>query len=251
MQMVSRAFIDDVAFETYWDSYRDALFRINAGRYRELGDVQTKAFAREAYRTARSIGLETVGGICWYLIPCSWLGLHFGSDPRYAEIFRRLCAGPDGASDDARIEQAGAQFASIAEFSVGLQAERTGSALQQFDAQLSWILDPGIRVDAAIGMMVEIWGHTPAIVASFPTQAFWTASVREVAAMGLKGDAALRTHLAIAYWLGTGFLRDPQHAWALAAIRQAQTDYRDPVTALAHAARQRLAQAVRQLAGAA
>jgi hypothetical protein len=251
MQLVSRAFMDDVAFETYWDSYRDALFRINPDRYRDLGDAQTKAFARAAYRTARSIGLETVGGICWYLIPCSWLGLHFGTDPRYAEIFRRLCAGPDGASDEARIEQAGAQFASIATFSVGLQAERAGPALQQFDAQLSWILDPRVTADAAIGMMVGIWGHPPQVAASFPAQAFCAASVQEVAAMGLQGDTALRAHLAIAYWLGTGFLRDPQHAWALAAIREAKTDYRDPVAALADAARQRLAQVTRQLPGAA
>jgi hypothetical protein len=98
---------------------------------------------------------------------------------------------------------------------------------------------------------VGIWGHPLPIAASFPTQAFLAASVQEVAAMGLNGDAALRTHLAIAYWLGTGFLRDPQHAWALAAIHEAQAEYRDPVTALAHVARQRLAQAARQPAGAA
>jgi hypothetical protein len=251
MQMVSRAFMDDVAFETYWDSYRDALFRINPDRYGDLGDTQTKAFARAAYHTARAIGLETVGGICWYLIPCSWLGLHFGTDPRYAEIFRRLCAGPDGASDEARIEQAAAQFGSIAEFSVGLQAERVAPALQRFAAQLAWMLDPGEAVDAAIGMMVGIWGHSPQLAATFPAQEFQAASAQEIGAMGLKGASALRTHLAIAYWLGTGFLRDPQHAWALAAIDQARADYRDPVAALTHAARQRLAQVTRQLAGAA
>jgi hypothetical protein len=249
MQMVSSAFMNDVAFETYWDNYRDALFRINTERYAELGDAQTRAFAQAAFRTARSIGLDTVGGICWYLIPCSWLGLHFGSDPRYAEIFRRLCAGPEGASDEARIEQAGAQFASVAAFSVGLQAERAAPALQQFDAQLSGILDMRVTAEAAIGMMVGIWGHPPAIAASFPVQAFSAVSAQEAAVMGMKADGALRIHLAVAYWLGTGFLRDPQHAWALAAVRQAQMAGGDPATALGHAARQRLTQTLRQRVG--
>jgi hypothetical protein len=251
MQRVSNAFLGDVAFETYWEHYRDALDRINPDRYHALGDAPTKAFARTAYQTACRIGLETVGGICWYLIPCSWLGLHFSSDPRYAAIFRTLATRPNGESEAERIENAGAQFVRIADLTVGLEAERLPAALQRFGAQLPWIMDNRVTAEAAIAMMVDLWGHPAAITGTFPVQAFWAASVQELSAIGLEGQVAVKVHLAMAYWLGTGFLRDPQHGWAMDTIRLAQAEYRDPITALTHEARRRLDHAAIRLAGAA
>ncbi|MGL5012532.1 MAG: hypothetical protein ACRC6I_21910, partial [Paracoccaceae bacterium] len=251
MQRVSNAFMGAVAFETYWEHYRDALHRINPDRYLALGEAQTKAFAKSAYQTACAIGLETIGGICWYLIPCSWLGLHFATDPRYAEVFRRLAARSNGETEAARIESAGEQFSHLADLTVGLEAERLPAALQRFDAQLPWIMDARVTPEAAITMMVEIWGHPAAITATFPAHAFWAASMAELSAIGLHDPAAVKTHLSLAYWLGSGFLRDPQHGWALEAIQLARAEFRDPATALAIAARHRLDQVTMRLAGAA
>ena len=142
MQRFSNLLMSDIAFETYWPTYRDALFRINATRYRGLGEVRSKTFAKMAYVAARGLGIGTVGGVCWYLIPCGWLGLHFGNDPRYAEIARRLTGNECDGDEDVRIDRASHVFRKIAEQTTGLEGEKVPAALQRSQANTVALLEP-------------------------------------------------------------------------------------------------------------
>jgi hypothetical protein len=240
MQKFSGQLMSDIAFETHWPAYRDALFRINAQRYRGLGEARSKAFAKQAYATARALGISTVGGICWYLIPCSWLGLHFGHDPRYIEISRRLAGDAAQGDEYARIDAAGQVFRAIAAQSTGLEGERIPAALQRCQAQAAWLADARTTPEAAIDILLDAWDVGPDARRSFPRADFLASSAGEISHADLHGEAALKTHGIIAFWLGTGFLRDPQFGWAADAVGEAKAEGRDPVPALAHYANKRL-----------
>jgi hypothetical protein len=240
MQRFSNLLMSDIAFETYWPAYRDALFRINPVRYRGLGEARSKAFSKAAYLAARDLGIATVGGVCWYLIPCSWLGLHFGTDPRYVEISRRLAGNENDGDEDVRIEHASQAFRKIAEQTTGLEGERVPAALHRSQAQAAWIADARTTPEAAIDILLDAWEAGPDARRSFPKADFIAASQGEVVQAGLRGDTALKTHVVIAFWLGLGFLRDPQFAWAADAVQDAEADGHDPVAALAFYANKRL-----------
>jgi hypothetical protein len=240
MQRFSGLLMSDIAFESYWPTYRDALFRINPTRYRGLGEARSKALAKMAYMAARALGIGTVGGVCWYLIPCSWLGLHFGSDPRYTEISRRLAGNDNDGSENVRIEHASQAFRMIAEQTTGLEGERVPAALHRSHAQAARIADVRTTPEAAIDILLDAWDVGPDARRSFPKADFIAASQGEVVQAGLRGDTALKTHVVIAFWLGAGFLRDPQFAWAADAVAEAKADGQDPVAALAYYANKRL-----------
>jgi hypothetical protein len=240
MQKFSSLQMSDIAFETNWTAYRDALFRINPLRYRGLGEVRSKAFAKQAYVAARVFGIGTVGGICWYLIPCSWLGLHFGSDPRYVEIARRLAGDAAQGDEYERIDAAGQVFRAIAAQTTGLEGERVPEALRRSEASAAWIADARTTPDGAIDILLDAWDVGPDARRSFPRADFIARSQGEIADADLRGDAALKTHVVIAFWLGSGFLRDSQFAWAADAVQEAKADAKDPVAALAYYAQKRL-----------
>jgi hypothetical protein len=244
MERFSNLLMSDIAFETYWPTYRDALFRINAARYRGLGEVRAKEFAKKGYAAARSFGIGTVGGICWYLIPCGWFGLHFASDPRYVEIARRLAGNASDGDEDVRIERARYVFCKIAEQTTGLEGEKVPAALQRSHSHAAWLADWRTTPEAAIDFLLDAWDVGPDARRSFPRAEFIACSQREVVQAGLRGDAALKTHAAIAFFLGSGFLRDPQFSWASDAVANAKHDRQDPVEALAHYANKRLGRAM-------
>jgi hypothetical protein len=240
MMKFSSGLMSDIAFETHWAAYRDALFRINPLRYRGLGEARSKDFAKQAYVAARALGIDTVGGICWYLIPCSWLGLHFGSDPRYVEIARRLAGDAAQGDEHARIDAAGQVFRAIAAQTTGLEGERVPDALRRSQAQAAWIADTGTTPDGAIDILLDAWDVGPDARRSFPKADFLAGSAGEISHADLRGDAALKTHVVIGFWLGLGFLRDPQFAWAADAVAEAKSEGHDPVAALAFYAQKRL-----------
>jgi hypothetical protein len=249
LERFSSRLMSEIAFETYWPTYRDALFRINAMRYNGLGEVRSKEFAKKAYAAALGFGIGTVGGVCWYLIPCGWLGLHFASDPRYAEIARRLAGNACDGDEDVRIERARHVFCKIAEQTTGLKGEKVPAALQRSQAHAAWLADARTSPEAAIDFLLDAWDVGPDARRSFPKAEFIACSQREVERAGLRGGAALKTHVAIAFFLGTGFLHDPQFGWAADAVQQAKDMGQDPVAFLAHYGRGRLDSLIEQRAG--
>lgn len=241
MFLISDDLIAETAFQTHWPSYNDALMRINATRYRGLGGVRTKDFARRVWNDASMIGLRTVGAVCWYLIPCSWLGLHFRDDPRYFEMAHALHG---DEPERVRIELARQHFIRIAEQTTGLNGERVPAALRQTQAALHQLSDPRTTADDIISISLAAWDINHDLRTAFPRSTFVNASRRELAQADNGGDMAgeepLKMHIGMAFWLGTGFLRDPQYAWVSDSIMRSRAIGRLPMQALVTYAQKRL-----------
>lgn len=241
MFLVSDDLIAETAFQTHWPSYNNALMRINATRYRGLGDERTKNFARCAWDDALMIRLRTVGAVCWYLIPCSWLGLHFRDDPRYFEMARALHGSePEGE----RIEIARQHFIRIAEQTTGLNGERVPAALRRTKDAFHQLSDPGITTNDIVNISLAAWDIHHDSRTDFPRNDFVDASRQELAKADIEGDMSgetmLKMHVGMAFWLGTGFLRDPQYAWVSDSIMRSRAIGHPPMQALVTYAQKRL-----------
>jgi hypothetical protein len=240
LQKFSNSQMADIAFNANWPSYEDALNRINPERYRGLGEVRTKLFARLAFADARALGLNTVGGVCWYLIPCSWLGLNFLRDPRYVQIGHMLAGQDDDGTEDARLENARARFCWIAEHTTGLNGEFVPAAVDRSLSAFPFLQDPQMTPYRIVEALLDAFALTPQFREAFPRGMFIDTCADEAYRAGLHGPDAVKVHVAIAFWLGSGFLRDPQFAWTQDVIADARNHRADPISALAAYAAKRL-----------
>ena len=202
-------------------------------------------FARHAWNDALSINFSTVGSICWYLIPCSWLGLKFMEDPRYVEMARALLS---NRHEDDRIEIARQHFIKISQQTTGLNGERVHNALHKTKQVYHQIKDTRMSSDGVINISLDAWELHPDIQHIFPRELFLGYSRKELSIADIRGDMSdplsLKVHVGMSIWLGTGFMRDPQYAWVKDVIDRARSFGRLPMHEIIDYAEKRIDRAL-------
>lgn len=215
--ILSAAVLDEIRFEANYDSYDSMLMRLDPIRFRGLGQAHREVFIRHAVTVCDEWQLHFVEDVAYVMFVMSFLGSHFHQDMRYQFLRAELERTPEGADD--RIERLRERFITIG-------ARFIGPRMVLYRRDLSYFRDhilPGSRGFSSEKMLAELTAsHAERSYDLHPDQRALYLRQAQMAAAGLGfGDAeGLTLSVALAYWLGTGFWKDPLYPWVAEKARQ-------------------------------
>ncbi len=224
--IIPTSVIEEIRFAANYDSYVVALMRLDPARFRGLGPDHTEAFVRHATGYCDTIGLNYTNDVTYVIFLMTYLGSHMIEDFRYAQITSILNETPEGFDD--RIDRARLAFMAFGDRFIGKGMSLYAADLAHFEKTVLPRI-PTLHHDGLIDALVS--GHGGRSFSLQPAQraAFHAHATAAVAALGLRDPTAHGLCLALGYWLGCGFYKDPLYPWvrdkAKAGDAQAIADY--------------------------
>lgn len=195
-----------------YPAYSDYLVRLDANRFRGLGDVHTVSFVRGATIFASKAALNYREDVEYVMFLMYFLGSNFYEDPRYSFI-----ASPffdDGIDTAEKVRVAHKLFIGFARRFIGDDLSIFRNAFQSFHFQAERISGGrGVPEDYLEALFIS-YHFTDAERRIFPAQTMLDNAVGDAQVLGLAPDSdSFSLCLCLALWLGTGFGRDPLFPW--------------------------------------
>ncbi|MET3601899.1 hypothetical protein [Martelella mangrovi] len=210
--VIGEEMLDAIRFEANYWRYKDALLAIDVHRFRALGDVHTETFIRHAVTWSADNGITYLNDTAYVMFLMLHLGSFFYEDPRYAAITTILSQEPEFCDD--RTDRARRVFIAGSKTLRGEDGARQQKALDRFVREEQHRFnDDTVNLHQAAEFLRGLFPGDTAI-ASDDVERKLCAAAREAGeALGLAGNRAEKACLAVGFWLGTGFYKDPLYPW--------------------------------------
>ncbi|MEP3348058.1 MAG: hypothetical protein ABJN34_03605 [Litoreibacter sp.] len=239
--------IQDIRFETLFETYHSMLLRHDATRFRGLGPDHTERFMRHAITYCDAHKIHTINDIGYVMFLMTYLGSYFYMDLRYQHISDILQEQTPGY--DNRITRARERFLTFVDMFLGRKMEFYGEDLSRFTDELETAIDNDtLGEDEMVSLLLRSHGER-AYKIDAKTRTNMVQSANAVATgLGLQGQQGLALALGLGYWLGFGVHQDPLYPW----IREKSDEQDDPdkrVKVLTEYALKRLKRQVAMLGG--
>ncbi|AGT11032.1 hypothetical protein [Paracoccus aminophilus] len=207
---ISTEALDEIRFEANYDTYESMLMRLDPTRFRGLGPKNREAFIRHAVKTCDTWQLHFVNDVAYVMFVMSFLGSYFHEDIRYLGLTAELETIPDGA--DTRIERLRSRFIALGERFIGRDMALYRRDLAYFSDK---ILPEARRYDAPsmLAALTASHGARSYELHSAQGSVYLQQAQAASAGLGFDGGEGLTLATAFAYWLGTGFWKDPLYPW--------------------------------------
>ena len=208
--IIPKAVIEQVRFETNHPEYDAALLRLDPRRFRGLGPDHRRRFIRQASDYCDRIDIHYTEDVVYVMFLMSFLGSFFHEDFRYARIAQILHEPSQGYDD--RIARARLQFIPFGDRFLGQGLQLYLADLRNFQASC-----PQGLADMTPQIVLDRLSHSHGArgyqMDGAQADGMIAMARHSRDALGLRGPAALNLCLALGYWLGLGFYKDPLFPW--------------------------------------
>ncbi len=226
-----------ISEETRYQQLVEALRRINAPRFRALGEGNCRRLVAHASAEGDRFGLMSVGGRAYLLLIMNWLGSYFLDDPRYGAIRAALSA---PASEEDRLSDARSAFIAISAHQIGTDAAILRERLARLPELAGLMQDPEISHHRLHDALLDLWGLSPAEREHWPRRFLEGHALQATQALDIDTSFGRRLALVLTHVLGIGFYQDPLYPWVADTVMRAREQGRPADQALAAYAQKRL-----------
>lgn len=195
-----------------YPAYAEYLIKLDADRFRGLGDAHTVSFVQRATTFASRVALNYREDVEYVIFLMYFLGSNFYEDPRYKFIAEPFF--DKNANGTERVRMAHELFIRFSVRFIGEDLQVFKNAFQSFHFQSERIsANRGIPEDYLEALFIS-YQFTDAERRIFPARTMLDNAVSDAQILGLaSGNESFGLCLCLAFWLGAGFGRDPLFPW--------------------------------------
>lgn len=226
-----------IRFETNYTHHFDSLLRINAKRFRGLGDEHCRAFVAHAARTGDELRLNRLDSVAYLMFLMNWLGSHFLHDPRYTAVSAVL---QSDTSEEERVSIARDGFLTIAAQHIGERGEIVVNRVAKLPTFEALVTDTTQSHHKLHDALLDTWDIHGEARAAYPRGELEDDVIQSARALGIDSPLGRRICLVLTFILGARFHADPLYPWVRDKTDAARKDGASPEDALLDYAKKRM-----------